>query len=69
MLEMKWNNNIMDCISEGLIIIDLHGDVSYINAAGSVILGLDPDNITGKKFADCFLNDPENDSLEDFEYV
>ena len=50
MLEMKWNNNIMDCISEGLIIIDLRGDVSYINAAGSVILGLDPDNITGKKF-------------------
>lgn len=63
MLEMKWNNNIMDCISEGLIIIDLRGDVSYINAAGSVILGLDPDNITGKKFADCFLNDPENDSF------
>jgi adenylate cyclase len=50
-------------MSEGIIIVDLHGTISYINTAGSVILELDPEIITGRKFTDCFLNDPENDSF------
>ena len=64
MLEMLLkNDNILEYMTEGIIIIDLHGIISYINTAGAVLLGLDPENITGRKFADCFLDDPGNDSF------
>ena len=64
MLETQWkNDNILEYMTEGIIIIDLHGVISYINSACSVLLGLDPENIIGRKFADCFLDNPGNDSF------
>lgn len=56
-------NGVVQCLTEGLLVIDFTGTVRYANAAALSILGLHDKKTVGRKFAGLFLTTPENDDF------
>ncbi|MCR5487181.1 MAG: hypothetical protein K6F35_06580 [Lachnospiraceae bacterium] len=56
--------DIMRNLSEGVITVSPKGVITYINPAGRAILDLKED-ILGKKFSECFLEQPGNSGFVD----
>lgn len=56
--------DIMHNLSEGVITVSPKGVITYINPAGRAILDLKED-ILGKKFSECFLEQPGNAGFVD----
>ena len=40
--------SVFDALQEGVVVIDVHGEVTYINRAACQFFGLDPEEVTGK---------------------
>ena len=57
------HKSIMQDMTEGVMTIGLDGVISYVNPAASSILGISSDALIGKKFIQCFFENPENDAF------
>ena len=57
------HKSIMHDMTEGVMTIGLDGVISYVNPAASSILGISADELIGKKFIQCFFENPENDAF------
>ena len=55
--------NILHYMHGGVVTIDLLGVITNFNPAASRILGLDPEGVIGRSFAECFLEDSRNDAF------
>lgn len=53
----------MHDMTEGVMTIGLDGVITYVNPAASSILGISSDAVIGKKFIQCFFENPENDGF------
>lgn len=42
-------------MTEGVMTIGLDGVISYVNPAAAMILGMKAQDLTGKKFIQCFF--------------
>ena len=60
---MKIHNQIVQSLTEGVIIIDFTGTIQYANPMASEILGIEKEKLLGGKFVTLFLAEPENDSF------
>ena len=54
-------SNLIQSISDGLIVMDFEGTVRYANPIAAQILGVDVSELIGAKFVKMFLLQPEND--------
>lgn len=54
--QLDWKR-ILDAISDGLVIIDLHFKILFCNRAFTVMSGIDLSNLIGKKCHDVFSSD------------
>lgn len=50
-------------MTEGVMTIGLDGVITYVNPAASSILRISSDALIGKKFIQCFFENPENDAF------
>ena len=50
-------------MTEGVMTIGLDGVISYVNPATAMILGMNAQDLTGKKFIQCFFEYSENDAF------
>lgn len=50
-------------MTEGVMTIGLDGVITYVNPAASSILGISSEALTGKKFVQCFFENPDNDDF------
>lgn len=50
-------------MTEGVMTIGLDGVITYVNPAASSILGICSGELVGKKFIQCFFENPENDAF------
>lgn len=50
-------------MTEGVMTIGLDGVITYVNPAASSILGICSSEVIGKKFIQCFFENPENDAF------
>ena len=57
------HKSIMQDMTEGVMTIGLDGVITYVNPAASSILGISSDMLIGKKFIQCFFENPENDAF------
>ena len=57
------HKSIMHDMTEGVMTIGLDGVITYVNPAASSILGISSDALIGKKFIQCFFENPENDAF------
>ena len=57
------HKSIMQDMTEGVMTIGLDGIITYVNPAASTILGISSEVLTGKKFVQCFFENPENDDF------
>lgn len=57
------HKSIMQDMTEGVMTIGLDGVISYINPAAAMILGMNAQDLTGKKFIQCFFEYSENDAF------
>lgn len=57
------HKSIMQDMTEGVMTIGLDGVISYVNPAAAMILGMNAQNLTGKKFIQCFFEYSENDAF------
>ena len=57
------HKSIMHDMTEGVMTIGLDGVITYVNPAASSILGICSDELIGKKFIQCFFENPENDDF------
>lgn len=57
------HKSIMQDMTEGVMTIGLDGVITYVNPAASSILGICSDELIGKKFIQCFFENPENDGF------
>lgn len=55
--------HIVNNLTEGIIVTDMNGTVLFTNRAACSILRLDAKNVNGRKFAELFFGDPENDAF------
>ena len=60
---MKIHNQIVQSLTEGVIIIDFTGTIRYANPMAYEILGIEKEKLLGGKFVTLFLAEPENDSF------
>ena len=51
-----FHQNVIDCMSGGLIVTDLIGDITFLNQAAEEITGYTIKDINGKHFLDLFTN-------------
>ena len=56
-------DQVVQSLTEGLIIIDYTGTVRYVNKAALSILSLTEKRVVGRKFAGLFLTNPGNDDF------
>ena len=56
-------NNIVQSMSEGLIVIDFEGTIRYVNPMAASMLGLEQEKMINEKFGNLFLMDPDNDAF------
>ena len=57
------HKSIMRDMTEGVMTIGMDGVISYVNPAASSILGIPSNALIGKKFIQCFFENPENDDF------
>ncbi|MEF2837439.1 MAG: adenylate/guanylate cyclase domain-containing protein [Oscillospiraceae bacterium] len=57
------HKSIMQDMTEGVMTIGLDGVITYVNPAAASILEMTEQELTGKKFAQCFFEYPENDAF------
>ena len=57
------HQSIMHDMTEGVMTIGLDGVITYVNPAASSILGISSKELIGKKFIQCFFENPENDAF------
>ena len=57
------HKSIMQDMTEGVMTIGLDGVITYVNPAASSILGIASHALMGKKFIQCFFENPENDAF------
>ena len=57
------HKSIMHDMTEGVMTIGLDGVITYINPAAASILEICSDELLGKKFIQCFFENPENDAF------
>ena len=57
------HKSIMHDMTEGVMTIGLDGVITYINPAAASILETCSDELLGKKFIQCFFENPENDAF------
>lgn len=57
------HKSIMRDMTEGVMTIGLDGVITYVNPAASSILGISSEALTGKKFVQCFFENPDNDDF------
>lgn len=57
------SKNILENISDGVMTIDLKGEIITFNPAAGQILGLRKEDALGKKFAEVFFEHEENDAF------
>lgn len=50
-------------MTEGVMTIGLDGVITYVNPAAEKILGITAQDLSGKKFIQCFFEYPENDAF------
>lgn len=55
--------NVIQYMSEGLLLIGFDGVINYLNPAAEKILSLKPEEINGRKFAEVFFDKAENDDF------
>ena len=55
------HKSIMQDMTEGVMTIALDGRITYVNPAASSILGICSEDLIGRKFMQCFFENPEND--------
>lgn len=55
--------SIMQDMTEGVMTIGLDGVITYVNPAAASILEMCEQELTGKKFIQCFFEYPENDAF------
>jgi len=57
------SKNILENMSDGVMTIDLKGEIITFNPAAAQILGLRREDVLGKKFAEVFLEHEGNDAF------
>lgn len=57
------HKSIMQDMTEGVMTIGLDGVITYVNPAAASILEMDAQELTGRKFIQCFFEYPENDDF------
>lgn len=57
------HKSIMQDMTEGVMTIGLDGVITYVNPAAATILGMTAQDLSGKKFIQCFFEYPENDAF------
>jgi len=57
------SKNILENMSDGVMTIDLRGEIITFNPAASQMLGLRREDVLGKKFAEVFLEHEGNDAF------
>lgn len=57
------SRNILENMSDGVMTIDLQGQIITFNPAAAKMLGLDKDDVVGKKFAEVFFEHEGNDDF------
>ena len=57
------HKSIMQDMTEGVMTIGLDGVISYVNPAAAMILGMNAQDLTGKKFIQCFFEYSEKDAF------
>lgn len=55
--------NILRHMHSGVVTVDPQGRIIHFNPAAARILGLDAEQMVGRAFAECFLDDPRNDAF------
>ena len=55
--------HILDNLTDGIIVIGSSGTIRRLNSAATQILGLPSEKLIGRKFANCFFDNPENDTF------
>ena len=56
-------SRIVECLSEGILLLGFNGKVLYANQRASEILRIPMDKLQGEKFASLFFDDPDNDEF------
>ena len=56
-------SRIVECLSEGILLLGFNGRVLYANQRASEILRIPMDKLLGEKFASLFFDDPDNDEF------
>lgn len=62
-LNSLFRDNLLESMSEGVMVIGFDGVIIYHNPSAVKILGFSNEEILGKKFAALFFNDPRNDDF------
>lgn len=55
--------NIIDAMSDGLMVINQDGEIVFTNSALSSILEMEPDQMLGRGWGELFFEDPANDDF------
>ena len=55
--------NILRYMHSGVVTVDLQGQITNFNPAASQILGLADEQMIGRRFAECFFEEPRNDAF------
>jgi two-component system phosphate regulon sensor histidine kinase PhoR len=66
-LTMKQNISsvIIESMSDGLIVLDFHGQITHLNPAASSLLGIKMEEIKDKTYFQLFMDEPGNDAFND----
>ena len=56
---------IIECMSDGLIVFNFHGQITHMNPAASDLLGIKMEEIKDKTYFQLFMNEPGNDAFND----
>ena len=59
-LSPRLANNLFENMSDGVIVVDSKGVITYINSAGEHVFGVKLENIAGKLFTDVFAQNKKN---------
>ena len=61
--EEQIQDSVIQNLSDGLVIVSFDGTIKFFNRMASVILGIDETQAAGRKFAEVFFDDSENDAF------
>ncbi|MCR5301874.1 MAG: PAS domain S-box protein [Lachnospiraceae bacterium] len=62
-LHKIFQENILESMSEGIMVVGFDGVMRYANPSALELLGFEEKELMGKTFASLFFNDPENDDF------